>query len=189
MISRHLKSEIRNSSQGFTLIEIMTAVSIFLVVMTISMGSLVSIYDANRRSQSLRSLMGNLNLAVESMVKEIRFGNNYHCGTGGTLTSPSNCPSGDNFFSFLSSETKQTIYRLSGTSIEKSVGGGPYIAVTAPEIIIEDLRFYTVGAGTSGGDAALQPKVLVKIKGYAGTGKARSDFTLQTLVSQRSLDR
>ena len=87
--------------------------------------------------------------------------------------------------SFLSSENQQITYRFSGDRIEKDIAGAGYIAVTAPEIIIDDLDFYTLGAGTGN---TLQPKVIIQIKGHAGTGKSQSDFTLQTMVSQRTFD-
>ncbi|MBI2673940.1 MAG: type II secretion system protein [Candidatus Zambryskibacteria bacterium] len=170
--------------KGFTLIELMVAVSIFIIVMTISMGSIIGVFDANRKSKSLKTVLNNLNLTVESMAKEMRFGKNYHCGSG-TITVPQNCPGGDNLMGFLSSDNLQIIYRLTGTTIEKSVNGGTYVAVTAPEIVIDNLTFYTLGAGTSN---TLQPKVIIKIQSHAGAKTGRSDFTLQTLVSQRALD-
>lgn len=170
--------------KGFTLIELITAMSIFIVVMTISMGSIISIFDANRQSRSLGTVLNNLNLAVESMSKEMQFGRNYHCGSG-TVTVPQNCSNGDTLISFLSSDGAQITYRLNNQTIEKLVGSGAYIAVTAPEIIIDDLTFYTLGAGTND---TLQPKVIIRIKSHAGTGRSQSNFTLQTLVSQRTLD-
>ena len=115
----------------------------------------------------------------------MRFGKNYHCGSGGVVTTPQNCPSGDTLMSFLSSSGVQITYRLNGQTIEKQVGSGAFIAVTAPEIIIDDLVFYTIGAGT--GDS-IHPKVLIKIRSHTGTGKSQSDFTLQTSISQRTLD-
>lgn len=173
-----------NMKNGFTLVELMVSISIFLVVMTISMGSIIGVFDANRKSRSLNTVLNNLNLAIESMSKEMRFGKNYHCGPG-TVTVPQNCPSGDTLMSFLSNENVQITYRLNNQNIEKRVGNDAYITITAPEIIIDDLTFYTLGADT---DNTLQPKVIVKIKSYAGAQRGRSDFILQTLVSQRALD-
>jgi len=170
--------------KGFTLIELMVAMSIFIVVMTISMGSILGVFDANRKSRSLKTVLNNLNLAVESMSKEMRFGKNYHCGSG-TVTVPQNCPSGDTLMSFLSSDNIQITYRLNNQTIEKKLDNSDYIAVTAPEIVIDDLTFYTLGAGTGN---TLQPKVIIKIQSHAGADTGRSDFTLQTLVSQRVLD-
>ena len=170
--------------KGFTLIELMVAVSIFIIIMTISMGSIIGIFNVNRKSRTLKTVLNNLNLTTESMSKEMRFGKNYHCGSG-DVTTPQNCPSGDTLMSFLSNDGAQITYRSRDNGIEKRVGNGSYIPITAPEIIIDDLTFYTLGAGTSD---TLQPKVIMIIKSHAGTGKSRSDFTLQTLVSQRVLD-
>ena len=170
--------------KGFTLIELMTALSIFIVILTISMSSILGVFDANRKSRSLKTVLNNLNLAVETMSKEMRFGKNYHCGLG-TVTSPQNCPSGDTLVSFLSSSGIQITYRLNAGSSEKQTGSRGYMAITAPEIVIDDLVFYTIGAGTSD---SLQPKVLMKLQSHAGTGKSQTNFTLQTLVSQRTLD-
>lgn len=176
--------------KGFTLIEIMTAISIFLIVMTISMGAILGIFDASDKSQSLKAVMQNLNLAVETMSREIRFGRNYHCCTAGScaadMTAPRNCSAGGNTISFLSNDNIQTAYRFNSGAIEKSVNGGiTYTRLTAPEAVIEDLTFYVLGTG----DNNLQPKALIKIKGYSGTQpESRTNFTLQTLVSQRVLE-
>jgi len=173
-----------NKQSGFTLIELMTALSIFAIVMTISMGSILGIFSSNRKSRSLRTVMNNLNSAVESMSKEMRYGTNYHCGSSGTQTAPQNCASGGTYMSFLSSENLQVTYRLTGTTLEKQVASGSYASVTAPEVVIDTLTFYTLGAGITD---TLQPKVIIKLQGHAGT-KERTDFTIQTLVSQRLLD-
>ena len=172
--------------KGFTLIELMTALSIFIIVMTISMSSILGVFDANRKSRSLKTVLNNLNLAVESMSKEIRFGKNYHCGSTGVITDPWDCSSGDTYVSFLSSNGVQMTYKLNAGTIEKQITtSGPFIAVTAPEIIIDDLKFYVLGTGTGN---TLQPKVHIMLKSHAGTAKGRSDFILQTLISQRIFD-
>lgn len=174
------------NNRGFTLIELITALSIFTIIMTISLGSIIGVFDANRKSRSLKAVMNNLNLALESMSKEMRYGKNYHCGSSGDPATPQNCPAGDNnFISFLSSDGVQISYRFNDATIEKQVGNGPYIRVIAPEVVIDSWTFYTLGAGTTN---LLQPKVIIKIQGHSGTIKGRSDFTLQTLVSQRELD-
>ena len=170
--------------KGFTLIELMVAISIFIIIMTISMNSILGVFDANRKSRTLKTVLNNLNLATESMAKEMRFGRNYHCGSG-TVTETQDCPVGDTLMSFLSSDGLQITYRLNGTTIEKQIQYEGYVPVTAPEIVIDDLAFYALGSDISD---LLQPAVLIKVKSHVGTGKSRSDFVLQTLVSQRVLD-
>lgn len=190
------KKRIRNS--GFTLIEIMTAVSIFAVVTTISMGSILTIFDVNRKAESVKTVMDNLNLAIESMAREMRFGTNYVCGhsspiVGGVGSMPArqNCLTGASSMAFLSNNNTAIVYRQTGATIEKSSGGGGFVPVTASEIVIEDLDFYVVGAlpSSSEGGSPQQPKVLIRIRGEAGTKEGtKSEFTMQTLVSQRKLD-
>lgn len=173
---------------GFTLVELIVAIAIFTVIMTVSMGSILGVFDANRKSRSLKTVLNNLNIAVESMSKELRFGKNYDCGW---LGAGQNCSSGGFSVSFLSSDNIQITYLYNSAEkrIEKRKGTGESIPITAPEVVIDDATFYVLGAGISGADATLQPKVIMKIKGHAGnTGKGRSDFTLQTMVSQRTLD-
>lgn len=171
-------------NQGFTLIELLTSISIFAVVMIVSLGSITGIFNANRQTRSLKAVVNNLNLAMETMSKEIRYGTKYHCGEG-TFELPQNCPEGGTILSFLSSDNEQITYRLAGTTLEKKVEDGDYAAVTAPELVLEDLKFYALGSGT---DNTLQPKVIVKLQGYAGSEKNRSELTLQTLISQRLVD-
>lgn len=181
----------KKNSKGFTLVEIMVAIGIFVVLVTISLGAIASIFDANRKSQSLKSIMTNLNFAVEVVGRNIRFGTNYHCGTSGTLTLPQNCSRGDSFISFLSSSGQQIIYRLntSTNQIEESDdGGSTYQGITAPNINVQALDFYVLGAG-GGGSAFLQPKVIILVRGFAGTQQStESSFTIETTVSQRILD-
>ncbi len=153
------------------------------------MGSILGIFDANRKSESLKTIMDNLNFTLDTMSREIRFGKNYHCENTGTLTDPRSCPAGDSFVSFLSAENKQVVYRLTGTRIEKSIDGGTtYIEVTAPEVTITGLKLITLGAEAYPGDTA-QPRVFMQVSGYAGSKlSSRTNFSIQTIVTQRYPD-
>src|SRR5262249_17340095 len=68
------------TERGFTLIEIMVAVSIFAVVMLVGVGALLTMVEVNKRAQGINSVMNNLNAAVEQMSRSIRVGSNYYCG-------------------------------------------------------------------------------------------------------------
>lgn len=179
--------------KGFTLIELMTAVSVFLIVMTISMGAILSIFNANDKVGTLKITMDNLNLAVETMSREIRFGTTYDCGLiePGSPT-PNNCLTGSgDGLSFLANDgmTKISYRKGSSNNIVKSIDDGPEISVTAPEVNIQNLTFYVSGAnGPETGDT-FQPRVIIIINGKAGLKESsQTEFTLQTEVSQRLLD-
>src|SRR3989344_3401438 len=87
-----------------------------------------------------------------------------------------------NFALERSGDSKAVYYYLSGSQIVRGVNGEP-LAITAPEIMIENLKFYVQGAGVG---SQAQPRVTIVIRGYAGaTAKIRTPFNLQTTLSQR----
>ncbi len=207
--------------RGFTLIELLVSVGIFAIVMTVALGALLSISAADKKAQSTKTVMDNLNFALESMSRTIRTGLYYHCGTSnisGTELPPQDCSSssGDTFFVFKANEatTPYTVYCLSGTTIWRlktsSVGGvstscgstpAGYLSITAPEVKIESLKFYTIGSlpYPSGGSSAcasppagydcMQPRVVMTVSGYVEVGAAgKSPFNIQTTVTQRLYD-
>ena len=65
--------------RGFTLIEVMVSVSLFAMVMTLSLGAILSIIDGNKKAQAINAVANNLNFAVESMVRDIKTGYAYTC--------------------------------------------------------------------------------------------------------------
>ncbi len=184
----HVPRFMLRNSRGFTLIEMIVAVSVFIVVMIAGIGTLFSMIDANRKTQSLRIVMDNLNFALENITRNMRVGVDYHCGLAGDIGTPRDCPiDGDTAIAFTTSEGDRVIFRLNGGRIEKSSDlGASYLSITAPEITIEELRFFVQGSGEGDG---LQPKVLVVVKGTAGASPETSTtFSLQTLASQRLRD-
>ncbi len=193
----------RERSSGFTLIEMMVAVGLFAVVMTISIGSLLSLVNANRKAQSLQTVVNNLNVALDSMVRSIRMGYNYHCIASGGITDPQNCQMGDTYLAFESENgdttnpNDQWVYQYvpgSGTIpgyIEKSVdSGGHWIPITAAGITIESAKFYVVGSTPGSQGDLVQPKVVIEIQGEAGIPgtKTSTTFHIQATAVQRALD-
>ena len=184
--------------RGFTLIELMVAVSIFAIVMLVGVGAMVSLVQANKRAQAINSVMNNLNAAIESMSRSIRVGTTYYCGpltTAAIMATPLDCAgSGADLLAFESSkgndtlDSDQVIYRLHGNQIERSLASGAngtWVALTAPEVSIETLKFYVIGS--SRGDT-VQPRVLMLIKGSAQVPGGTTTFTVQSSVVQRLID-
>lgn len=64
---------------GFTLIEVMVSVTLFLIVMMIALGAVLAIVDGNKKTQAINSVSNNLNSAIESMVRDIKTGYAYTC--------------------------------------------------------------------------------------------------------------
>ncbi len=79
---------IRNfrSQIGFTLIEMIVALAVFSVVVTIAVGALLMLIASNEQLQAEQSVMTNLSFALDSMTREIRTGTAYFCYSANSLT-------------------------------------------------------------------------------------------------------
>lgn len=192
------KKTTQNRKKGFTLIEIMVSVSLFVVVMVISMGTIVTIVDANRKSQTLRTVMDNLNFTIEAMTRTIRFGTNYHCDvtvTNPAITSPRDCAGGATSIVVKASNGDTVTYKLSNGRIKRDVDSligidSSDYSLTSSDVTIDSLSFRVIGSyGYSGGANKLQPQVIITIGGYSGSKPtSKSSFLLQTTISQRVFD-
>lgn len=168
------------------------AISVFTMVLVISMGSILSVVDANRKSQSLRSVMDNLNYTLEAMTRTIRFGTSYHCDvTVGIIGTPLDCGgAGASSMAVTSSLGTQIIYKLVNGRIVRTIGGTDQY-LTSSDVTITNLTFRVYGSapyGTNGSDL-YQPEVIMVISGYVGSKPtSKSIFTIETTVSQRLFD-
>ncbi len=189
------------SGAGFTLIEMMVAVSIFAIVMLVGVGALLSLVQANARAQAINSVINNLNAALESMSRSIRVGTIYHCEASEIPPVPSvlavskDCSSGGGVLLAFEGSSgdpnnpdDQVVYRLKGTQLERSLAAGAngtFVVVTAPEVSIREFDFYVTGSTRGDG---VQPRVLVRIQGSAEVPGGETTFTVQASVVQRLLD-
>lgn len=184
----------RNS--GFTLIEVMVSATLFSIVMVVCIGSLVSINDSNKKAQITRTVIDNLNFAMENMARNMRIGTNYHCDYDvSQITDPRDCSSGANSIVFegykgnSSLSSDQIVYRLNTSThqIERSLDSGvTFLAITSPELSIDTLDFYVTGAPAGDGK---QPRAVISITGSASYKEGIfSNFRIETTVSQRKLD-
>jgi prepilin-type N-terminal cleavage/methylation domain-containing protein len=192
------------SIRGFTLIELMVAVSIFAIVMMVGVGALLTMVEANKRAQGINQVSNNLNAAVEQMSRSIRVGSTYYCGDTAVppspliLSQPRDCANnGGLLFAFEATGGDpddigdQVVFRLNGTQLERSLesgANGTWVALTAPEVKISNFRFYVTGSTPLGSGDTEQPRVLMIIRGVAELQGIQTDFTVQSSVTQRLID-
>ena len=204
------KSQKTNFKRGFTLVEMMVSVAIFAIVMTIALGSLLAMSESDRKAQTLKSVINNLNFSLDSMSRSIRTGQAYHCDSlqlplsdprdckdtsqGGPATSFAYQPAQGGATVVYRFETSDTAAAVCGQPagkvgcITRSFdGGNTYLAITSPEVFISALNFYVIGAAES--PSTIQPKVVILISGVVTvTATQTSAFNLQTSVTQRLYD-
>lgn len=181
------KLKIPAKRAGFTLVEMLIAVGLFVTIVAFSMGAILTIFDANRKAQSSKTVVDNLNLSIENMARTVRFGNSYHCGSNGNLSTPNDCSTGDTSFA-VTFNGSVIIYRLNGAALQRSDDGGlTYSNITSSDTTIDYSKFYVFG--TNPGPDTQQPYIIAVIKGHVGSKPTvQTVFFIETLLSQRTLD-
>jgi prepilin-type N-terminal cleavage/methylation domain-containing protein len=76
----------QNAQSGFTLIEMLVSIAIFMVVAVIAVTALLKIVDASKKSQTLQDTVNNVNFAMDSITRELRVGSMYTCYSSGAYT-------------------------------------------------------------------------------------------------------
>lgn len=179
------------------------SVAIFTIVMTMSLGALLSMSESDRKAQTFKSVINNLNFSMDSMSRSIRTGQVYHCDAGqGSVSTTRDCSAtGASSFAFRPADSAATyVYRLEsadtslcnqftgpvGCIVRSTDGGSSYSSITSPEVYISALSFYVTGSAVGDG---IQPKVTILMSGeVVVTATQKTAFNLQTSVTQRIYD-
>ncbi len=205
------QKSVSQSQAGFTLVELMVSLSLFIIVVLALVGSLFTVNDASRKVQAMRTVMDNITFAMESMSRNVRTSTDIICGGGGYEAIP-NCPISE--YSLTSTSNQHEAILMKSTLGEKrlvefrwALGAGGnheiqkrntpidddglilyanstgWIALTSPEIDIEKFAVFVEGTDASDG----QPHVILKMEGTATVqGNTTVPFAIQTYLSQRT---
>ncbi len=179
------KKRAGSSRFGFTLIEMLVSVGLFSVVLTVALGSILTIADANKKARSLMSVMGNLNFAVDALTRSIK--------TGSDITDLNDCivtSQVDYNASDPGNAPRQRVTYCWSVdandkgSITKQVDLGATLPLTSPDVDIDYMNF-----GVYGNVEGDQPRVAINMEGTVTISpRVSSSFTIQTTVSQRQLN-
>ena len=169
-----------SAQSGYTLIELVVAIGLFALVMTLVSGAYIVMINLTEQAQGTATGIDNLSFALETMTRSIRTGTGYNCGFSG-----GDCPNGENRFYFTNTHGNQEVYTLSnGVIMQNSV------PLTDPSVNVSSLLFYVSGTNPlSAGDYS-QPHVTIIVSGTVssgGQGKTES-FTIETGATMRSSD-
>lgn len=194
-----MNNRVLQKNRAFTLIEIMVATSIFMIIMLVAMGALISSSDTAKKSQALRSAMDNVNFAMESMTRSLRMGSDYTCVTFGSSVSlpasaNADCPlstSGGGAVVFTpagSSTARNAAFRV----VARGDGSGTYVLqrcvpgcvdLVSSDVDIQKMVFYVNGSSLTD---KIQPSVYIVVKGVITIKGVPNVFAIQTMTSQRN---
>lgn len=178
-----INSAQRQKNQGFTLVEMLVSIALFAIVLVITLGSIMTIVDVNRKSQSLTIVMNDLNFALENITRSVKTGEIQDESKDDELY----------VIEDLGGVPREVKYKFPGDGkitrnvrLENEDWSGE-VAITSDQIKIDDAKFVLRGSKDS--DDSRQPRVLITIAGTALVGPTiSSKFHIQTTVSQRRLE-
>ena len=160
----------QNKLKGFTLIEVLVAVALFVTIVTLGMGALFQAQSVNARLQANQVILDGMNLSFETMTRDIRYGTIFYCSTEVSINpSTSNVRKSCPFdISLFTAGPGTTIVFKPVDAVDPSDRVGYYASsskiyrwsytngtveqprpVTSDEIEIDTLYFYVTGANTT----------------------------------------
>ncbi|OGY64760.1 MAG: hypothetical protein A3I24_03305 [Candidatus Harrisonbacteria bacterium RIFCSPLOWO2_02_FULL_41_13b] len=170
---KQLKFKIQNLKlrHGFTMIELLVAMGVFIIIVGVSIGIFVRSLRTQRNIINLMAINDNASLAIEQMTREIR--------TGQLFSSL-----GPSALKFLNYQGRDITYRwnTSAESLERGEGD-IFKAITASEVKIKRLQF--ILSGEEDGD-----NIPTRVTVVLGVGSNQRDLTgvlnnIQTTISPR----
>ncbi len=198
---------INNNRNGYTIIETMVAVSLFIVVVMAGMGALLNANLLHRKSQNMRSIMDNLSFVMEDMSRNLRTGYNYHCfvagdtipsSTSAVVSTPKSCANGwalafEYAYGVPANNDDQWVYYIDNTGKIFKSTQGPYIVsnffqLTPDEVVIDPASSFAVMGAEGVAVNSQQPFITIKLIGRITFKNVVTPFSLQTSVSQRLAD-
>lgn len=205
----------KNRQLGFTLVELMVAVSIFAIVAVIAVGALLTANRINQKAQATKLVVDNLNFAMDSMSLRMRGGGPYYCitsfhsndGSDGSeawswdYDGGNNCVLGGNggeAIAFVSRD-KKYIYRLcrlDESGVCASGNGVIQISEEGPSGQMEN--FVSITATAIDVDSfkfyvegyvvppQYKPRALITLSATGYVGQDETKIALESVVSERN---
>ena len=179
-------------SGGYSLIELLVAVSVFATVVAITSGTFIVSLKGQKKSFTVQNVADNIRYTTEVMAKELRMGENFAADTNGgacstlcRITFRSNMPHRVPPYVVGPNATQE--FYLSGNQIffDDEVGAGPAAgAITSLNVTVNSLAFEVSGA-----PPASQPRVtfVIEAESSGSTPDVTTRIDVQTTISQRSL--
>lgn len=182
--------DIKNNKEGMTLIEMIVAISIFVVLVFISSNIFITILSGQRRSIAHQNTQENMRYVYEVLGKEIRQAqrSDMDCYSTGTDTNTKrvyNTNPPKNALYFKNKAGECVSYFLDGDVLMVRRGSGN-VAATPVFLKISGLSFEVVDNFVSGSAPRVQPRVTFKMKAETHTSVIDNIILyMQTTISSR----
>ena len=161
-------------TKGFTLVEMLIVLGLFSFIMTLATGVLYTTQAINTKLQETQAVLDNVNISMDIMTRDIRYGYDFHCGETPTSDEASmslrkscsysniGASHGGRILYFkptdAESDSDRVSYYASSTSLGDVILKSEYrngvtntYRITANDVRIKSLLFYVDGANSATG--------------------------------------
>lgn len=166
------------SESGFTLVEMVVAMSIFTFVLLIIGSTFLDTFNIQRRALNAQQVEENVSFVLESMAKELRLSR-----LDGSSPSD-NCPSSPASILRATNQEGEVIrYFLSNGQLHREVNSSTDTVVSSNTVAFDQLVFCFSGIG----DDNRQQRVTITGKVHSLNTKNQAIMDFQTTISPRLL--
>lgn len=193
----------KNLSRGFTLVELLVAITLFMIIMDITISVFISMVQHQKRILAEQEFLSQTSYVMESMSKSLRQampdssgnclfdGQNEYPGYVYLLTRYNVGTNENEGIKFITKDNVCQEFFLDKDGILKELkdGQSPQ-AILSSTFTIEDIAFIINGdknvLGVLSGNS-IQPRVTIMLRAKAQTGSNQQVRTIQTTISQLDL--
>jgi len=157
---------------GFTIVELLVAIALFSIAVSVAAGGFVRALRTQRQLVSLITANSNASLAIEEIARELRTGYGFECaGVGATCEE----------LAFNGATGEAIAYRKNGTALERQAGGS-WQPLTASNVDVRSLSFIIVAT------PGFPERVTIAMGvGSKTIGLETVSTNIQTTISSRAL--
>jgi prepilin-type N-terminal cleavage/methylation domain-containing protein len=164
-----MRNIFQKNNRGFSLVELIIAMSVFTVLITIATGVFVRVIKTQRDLVTRLSIIDNAGLVLEQMTREIRTGYDF------SIANPN--------LVFQNREGKQVQYLKNNDKIVRIVEGDSF-ELTSPNVKVKELNFVLAQENNS----KCSPwRITIFLKVGSEKLEEKDDILLQTTISSRVL--
>lgn len=175
----------RIKEHGFTLLELVIAVAIFLTILMVLGGMVLAVVRAQRVAIATQQVQDTLRSALEILGRDVRLAAKNTAGSSCVparadfLPSSGESPS----LTFISDRGHCLTYSIVNQQIHRLADGTSDETLTSDNVLVTALNFNIFGEG----DDQTQPRIIVRL---AAQSKTSSQVTMrvETTLTQRELD-
>lgn len=184
------------SKNGYTLVELLVAMALFLIVLSIISGLFIKSMNNQRAAVNLLEVNDSVSFSIEQMAREIRTGY-YFCTNDYPISFPPypgypDCGLlEDDELQFVNAFNQVVWYRLNNEAIERGIEDPStlirtYMSITTANVKVKRFNVELIGNNLNDG---YPPRIIISLA-IAATEKNLENFVtnIQTTISARLLD-